>query len=71
MLQVTLEDLWRSGSLRLEHYDGLAHAIQRRADAVYAYRDFDGLQQDSHSSEEQTTILTLLLDLVRITPGEE
>ncbi|WP_124681998.1 nSTAND1 domain-containing NTPase [Candidatus Viridilinea mediisalina] len=33
LLQVTLEELWRGGDLRLGAYHGLADAIQRRADA--------------------------------------
>src|SRR5262249_49726338 len=57
LLQVTLEDLWRGGALRLGAYRGLADAIQRRADAVYAYRDYDELQQEPRTPDEQQAIL--------------
>jgi WD40 repeat protein/ABC-type dipeptide/oligopeptide/nickel transport system ATPase component len=65
LLQVTLEDLWRRGQLRRGAYHGLADAIQRRADAVYTYRDYDGLQQEQRPSDEQKVILELFLALVR------
>ncbi len=71
LLQVTLEDLWRGGELRLGAYHGLAAAIQRRADAVSTYRDYDGLQQEERPPAEQQALLALLLDLVRVAPGEE
>ena len=71
LLQVTLEDLWRGGELRLSVYHGLANAIQRRADAVYTYRDYDGLQQEKRTPEEQTIILGLFLDLVRVSLDDE
>src|SRR6266536_1853061 len=35
LLQVTLEDLWKRGSLRLAHYYGIAEAFQRHADQVH------------------------------------
>jgi WD40 repeat protein/ABC-type dipeptide/oligopeptide/nickel transport system ATPase component len=65
LLQVTLEDLWRRRQLRRDAYQGLADAIQRRADAVYTYRDYDGLQQEQRPSDEQKVILELFLALVR------
>jgi Novel STAND NTPase 1/Sulfatase-modifying factor enzyme 1 len=71
LLQVTLEDLWRGGQLRLGAYRGLADAIQRRANAVYAYRDYDGLQQAPRTLGEQQTILDLFLTLVRVSLDEE
>lgn len=71
LLQVTLEDLWRGGELRLSHYPGLTDAIQHRADVVYTYRDYDGLQQERRTPEEQQALLALLLDMVRVSPGEQ
>ncbi len=71
LLQVTLEDLWRGGHLRLGAYHGLANAIQRRADEIYAYRDYDGLQQERRTPEEQAAILSLFLNLVRVSLDDE
>ncbi|GAB4193674.1 MAG: hypothetical protein OHK0022_08800 [Roseiflexaceae bacterium] len=71
LLQVTLEDLWRGGNLRLAVYTGLVDAIERRAETVYAYHDHNGLQQEERSAAERETILALLLDLVRVSLGEE
>jgi formylglycine-generating enzyme required for sulfatase activity/ABC-type dipeptide/oligopeptide/nickel transport system ATPase component len=71
LLQVTLEDLWRGGELRLSHYRGLADAIQRRADTVYTYLDYDGLQQETRTSDEQRAMLDLFLDLVQVSLAEE
>jgi len=71
LLQVTLEDLWRGGDLRLGAYHGLATAIQRRADTVYQYRDHDGLQQAPRAPDEQAAILSLFLDLVRVSLDDE
>jgi len=71
LLQVTLEDLWRGGGLRLAAFHGLANAIQRRAEAVYAYTDYDGLQQELRTPEEQATILALFLDLVRVSLNDD
>lgn len=65
LLQVTLEDPWRTGQLRRATYDGLADAIQCRADAVYTYRDYNGLQQEKRTPDEQKFILELFLALVR------
>lgn len=71
LLQVTLEDLWRGGDLRLSAYQGLANAIQRRADDVFKYRDYDGLQQQQRDHEEQALILSLLLSMVRVSLAEK
>lgn len=71
LLQVTLEDLWRGGSMRPKPYNGLTDAIQRRAEMVFTYRDYDGLRQDQRQPAEQQALIALLLDLVRVSPGEE
>jgi WD40 repeat protein/ABC-type dipeptide/oligopeptide/nickel transport system ATPase component len=70
LLQVTLEDLWRGGELRRGTYHGLADAIQRRADAVYTFRDYDGIRQEPRSADEQQAILELFLALVRVSLNE-
>lgn len=74
LLQLTLEDLWRGGDLRLGAYHGIADAIQRRADTVYTYCDYDehsGLQQQPRTPEAQAIILSLFLDLVRVSLNNE
>jgi WD40 repeat protein len=71
LLQVTLEDLWRGGELRLGRYQGLVDAIQRRADDVYAYCDYDELRATKRTPEEQQLILNLFLDLVRVSLDDE
>ncbi|HEU4326757.1 MAG TPA: CHAT domain-containing protein [Roseiflexaceae bacterium] len=71
LLQVTLEDLWRGGHLRLAAYKGLADAIQRRAELVFNYRDHDTLRQEPRSNREQQILGDMLLDLVRVSPGDE
>lgn len=70
LLQVTLENLWDKGALRLTHDYSLATAIQLHANTVYEYRDFAGLQQEPRSAEEKETIEGLLRDLVRVAPGQ-
>jgi WD40 repeat protein len=71
LLQVTLEDLWRGGDLRLSAYHGMANAIQRRADTVYTFRDYDDLQQQLRPTKEQKELLAILLDLIRVAPSAE
>ncbi len=71
LLQVTLEELWRGGDLRLGAYQGLADAIQRRAETIVTYRDYDGLQQEARPPDERAAILGLLLDLVRVALDDE
>jgi hypothetical protein len=44
LLQVTLEDLWARGSLKLSAYGTLTDAIQRRAEEVYTYSDAEDQQ---------------------------
>lgn len=70
LLQVTLEDLWRGGELRRGAYRTLGDAIQRRAEAVYAYRNYDSLQ-DLRPDNEQEAIRSLFLDLVRVSLDDQ
>ncbi len=69
LLQVTLEELWDGGLLKLEtyitHYGNLGFALQQRADAVYDFADYDGKKQQPRSSGEQQQMLAILLDLVQ------
>jgi len=65
LLQVTLEDIWNKGQLKLGSYNSLTDAIKERADTVLAYHDFDKASPNSKRSEvERDEILNLLLDLI-------
>jgi WD40 repeat protein/energy-coupling factor transporter ATP-binding protein EcfA2 len=66
LLQVTLEDLWRRGSLTLAAYDTLTDALRRHAEAVYRYVDYDGAQATERPQTDRQTILDILLDLVDV-----
>jgi WD40 repeat protein len=74
LLHVTLEELWRGGSLTLSAYGEttLATAIQRRADTVLQYRDYDGARSQERPTEQQQLLLDLFTDLVKVPlDGEE
>ncbi|NTU82213.1 MAG: NACHT domain-containing protein [Chloroflexales bacterium] len=71
LLQVTLEDLWRRGTLSLGAYGSLTDAIRDRAEQVYAFQDYDGARQHARSAAEQTILLGLLLDLVDVSLDDE
>ncbi len=68
LLQVTLEELWRGGSLTLSAYGDttLATAIQRRADIVLQYHDFDDARAKERSSEQQQLLLDIFTDLIKV-----
>ena len=72
LLQVTLEEIWRKGTLAVGSYTNLADAIKQRADKVLAYQDYDAAQPDQlRPPEEQTAILNLCLDLVDVSLDDE
>jgi formylglycine-generating enzyme required for sulfatase activity len=72
LLQVTLEGIWRKGTLALESYTNLADAIQQRADKVLAYQDYDAAQPDqTRTPEEQAAIMNLCVDLVDVSLDDE
>jgi|GEM_PF-2051531 len=71
LLQVTLEELWADGWLRLSEYvnqyeNNIGYALRKKADAVYSYRDYAGMQEEPRSEAEQQAMLTMLLDLVQV-----
>lgn len=67
LLQVTLEELWRTGKLKLENYNGLSTAISRRADIVYDYSDYDdSLPRAGRQSNEKDQIIDIFCDLVSV-----
>ena len=72
LLQVTLEEIWRKGTLTIGSYTNLSDAIEQRADKVLAYRDYDAAQPDQRRSpEEQAAILGLCLNLVDVSLDDE
>ncbi|MCB0110307.1 MAG: hypothetical protein KDE53_30515, partial [Caldilineaceae bacterium] len=63
LLQVTLEELWRTGILTADHYESLSHAIRKRAEEVYQHRrTLDG-RLVPRGEDEQQMILDSFLDL--------
>jgi len=71
LLQVTLDDIWRRGTLTAGAYQTLTDAIQQRAEQVYAYSDYDGARQEPRSSAEQTALLQIFLDLVEVSLDDD
>ena len=71
LLQVALEDLFRSGSLTPENYHSLADALRARADAVQDFVDYDGERRQVRSREERETVIVLCLDLVRVSLDDD
>jgi WD40 repeat protein len=72
LLQVCLGGLWNGGNLTLGNYDGLAAAIQERAEAVFVYRDYDlPNPKEKRDEEDQEAILSIFLDLVSVSLDEE
>ncbi|MEK6753920.1 MAG: ATP-binding protein [Chloroflexota bacterium] len=72
LLQVTLEQLWNKGQLKLSAYNSLTDAIKERADAVLAYQDFDKANPDiKRSNIEREEILGILLRLVSPSPDDD
>jgi hypothetical protein len=71
LLQVTLDDIWRRGTLTTGAYQTLTDAIQQRAEQVYAYGDYDGARQQPRSSAEQAVLLQLFLDLVEVSLDDD
>jgi hypothetical protein len=67
LLQVTLEELWRTGRLKLENYHGLTPAISQRADKVHQFNDFnDPNPRDIRPEQDQAQILEIFGDLVAV-----
>lgn len=76
LLQVTLEDLWARGSLKLSAYDisdaysSLARAIRQRADQVYSNTVVDG-QLTPRPAADRATIMQIFLDLVEVSLDDD
>lgn len=72
LLQVTLQDLWERGQLKLSEYAGLAEAISRRAERVYRFSDFEAAQlSQERPTSDQEQILGIFLDLVRVSLDDD
>jgi hypothetical protein len=72
LLQVALQELWAGGSLKLERYQGLAQAIQQRAEKVYAFHDHDRPVPDQpRPPEEQAELLSIFVDLVNVSLDDD
>ena len=67
LLQITLEMLWKRGSLKLSTYTNLTDAIQQRAETVYAFRDHENDNPQGQRPEyEQQELMGILLALVKV-----
>jgi WD40 repeat protein len=71
LLQVTLEDIWRAGQLTIDHYGNLSHAISKRANEIYQYRQEASGQLVPRTKEEQQLVLEIFLDLVEVSPDKD
>lgn len=72
LLQVTLEEIWRKGVLRLTAYGSLADAIEQRAEQVLHFRDYDAASpRELRSTQEQNALLDMLLNLVDVSLDDE
>jgi len=64
LLQMTLDDLWRRGSLRLAAYSTLTNAVTRRAEEVWQFIDYDGAHAEPRAEDDRQLILNICADLV-------
>jgi len=72
LLQVTLEEIWRKGTLTLGAYTNLSDAIEQRADKVLVYEDYDAPQpHQARSADQQSAILDLCLNLVDVSLDDQ
>ncbi len=72
LLQTTLDWLWREKKrLQPIDYKSLAEAFREHADNVLTYVDHDGDKKTARTPIQQTVIIDLLLDLVRVSPDSD
>ena len=64
LLGMTLEDLWRRGSLTAGHYTTLTDPIRARAEDVYAFVDYDQAKAVPRAAADQKIILDIFMELV-------
>ncbi len=69
LLQVTLQAMWNSGSLRLGGFRCLADAIQDWAEAVYEWEDYATPHPNKPRPQaDRDEILAILLELIDVAP---
>lgn len=67
LLQVTLEELWKTGKLVLSNYHSLTNAIRQRAETVYAYSDHANADPKTPRSDaDRQELMGILLDLINV-----
>jgi len=67
LLQVTLQKLWKQGSLKLAAYTNLTDAIQERAEEVYLFSDHINVDpQAPRPARDQQELMGILLDLIHV-----
>lgn len=67
LLQVSLQEIWNKGNLKLGEYSSLTDAIQQRAEMVYHYEDYQvGNPHQERPPEDQAAIVDIFLDLVDV-----
>lgn len=72
LLQVTLQDLWKNGEMKLAGYGTLADAIQQRAEQVFAFEDFNEASPcKPRGAESQSAMMDTLLGLVRVDTSDD
>ena len=72
LLQITLQELWNAGRLKLGMYTDLTAAIRQRAEKVYEFSDYDLNQpHDKRSAGDRDLILDVFLDLVNVSLDED
>lgn len=72
LLQVTLQELWKGGSLVLARYGHLSDAVRDRAEIVYGYEDYDSpVPERARSEADKDEILRIFTDLVEVSLGDD
>lgn len=72
LLQVTLEELWKKGTLKLAAYTNLSEAIRHRADQVLDYHDFDQpVPSQNRSQADREKILQIFVNLVQVSLDDD
>jgi hypothetical protein len=71
LLQVTLEDIFRRGSLIPGVYQTLTDAIRVRAEHVYHYIDYDTDMRVPRPADDRKAIIAIMLDLIQVGLDEE
>ncbi len=68
LLQVTLEQLWKDGSLKLAAYRDLTSSLREQVEDVYNYEDYSTTRCQPRSEADKATIMQIILDLAQVSP---